>query len=685
MAHSRRRGLAVVPRSKRYLNVYVSNVQRWLARPTKAYGFAALVTLAAAACGLVMRQAVYPVPYMLFLLAIAVVTQYAGPGPGVASMLGSAVLGALLFPRPTLLTAVVAISFLLVVGAALIWLISSLRRTRVALAREHDRREILQSVSAELDRSLDYKQTIPAATKLIVPRFADWCTVLIAHEGELERVAVVGANKGQLGIAEDLSTHNPINLDAPCGSGKVLRTGEPELVSVVDHAHLDELFPDRSHREKLRALKIGSYVCAPIQREDRMLGVITLAMAESGRVYAQDDLQLVMLLASRIAIAVENAQLFRTAQADRARAQEANRAKDEFLAMLGHELRNPLAPIRTALELMKLRDPDALVRERTVIDRQVAQLVALVDDLLDVARIVGGRIELHRCPVSLLDIVTKGVETASPLVEARQHELRIDIDPQLVIDVDPMRLAQVVSNLVTNAAKYTPPHGAIEITGQRRGQDAILRVRDTGIGIAEDMLPRIFDSFVQAPQAIDRASGGLGLGLTIVKNFVELHGGKVTAMSHGSGTGSVFEVQLPLLESKPGTIDAELPQEHTSRRGRVLVVDDNPDALSMLADALEQVGYTTARAHDGPSALAVAADLHPDVALLDIGLPVMDGYELGRRLREIDAGVKLIAVTGYGQPGDFDRSQQAGFAAHLVKPISMETVETTLDRITSSS
>ncbi|MDB4962693.1 MAG: Histidine kinase [Myxococcales bacterium] len=665
--------------------MYVSKSQGWLARPSKAYGFAAIVTVVCLACGLALRSIVDPVPRTIFVLVIGIVTHYAGRGPAVVALLGSAVLGHLAGLWPNTTPGLVATVFLLIAGAGVIWVISSLERTWLALAREHDRREILQSVSAELDQSLDYRQTIPAATKLIVPRFADWCAVLIRHDGELERVATVAADPGKLSIVADLGERNPIEPEARHGAGKVLRTGEPELVPYIDQQNLAELFPDPSHREKLRTLDIRSYVCAPIQREDRVLGVITLAMSESGRVYAQDDLQLVMLLASRIAIAIENAQLFQTAQVDRASAQEANRAKDDFLAMLGHELRNPLAPIRTALELMKLREPDALVHERTVIDRQVSQLVALVDDLLDVARIARGLVELHRRPVSLLDVVAKGVETASPLVESRQHELRIDIDPRLVVDGDPLRLAQVVANLVTNAAKYTAPHGTIEVTGQRRGDSAVLAVRDTGIGIPADMLSRVFDTFVQAPQAIDRAGGGLGLGLTIVKSFVELHGGKVTASSNGPGAGTVFEVVLPLLAAQPAVATAEPPPEHVPRRGRVLVVDDNPDALSMLADALEQVGYTTARAHDGPSALAVAADLHPDVALLDIGLPVMDGYELARRLREVDAGVKLVAVTGYGRPGDFDRSQRAGFAAHLVKPISISTVESTLDRLVTSS
>ena len=371
----------------------------------------------------------------------------------------------------------------------------------------------------------------------------------------------------------------------------------------------------------------------------------------------------------------------------RAQAELANRSKDEFLAMLGHELRNPLAPILTALQLMQLRAPDVFERERSVIERQVRHVVRLVDDLLDVSRITRGKTELHKDLVDLADVVAKAIEQASPLLEERDHSLGVLVPRGLLVDGDAMRLAQVISNILTNAAKYTERGGQIDISGSRRGESIEIRVRDTGIGIAKEMLPHIFDMFVQERQALDRARGGLGLGLAIVKSLVELHGGTVQVDSEGVGKGSEFTIRLPAADPDRDDVRARLSQAHTepvARRQHVLVVDDNPDALQMLADALEQRGFTTSRAHDGPSALEEAARSHPAIALLDIGLPVMDGYELARRLREADHDVQLVAVTGYGHPSARSRSKDAGFAAHLVKPITVDEVEAAIDSLTTA-
>jgi signal transduction histidine kinase/CheY-like chemotaxis protein len=374
----------------------------------------------------------------------------------------------------------------------------------------------------------------------------------------------------------------------------------------------------------------------------------------------------------------------------RRQAELANRAKDEFLAMLGHELRNPLAPILTALELMELRAPDTNIRERTVIERQVRHVVRLVDDLLDVSRITRGTVQLHREDLDVADAVAKGIEIASPLLEERNHQLTVVVSRGLIVHADPVRLAQVVANLMTNAAKYTAAHGQITVSAAREGDQIAIRVRDSGAGIAPEVLPSVFDTFYQGRQAIDRAQGGLGLGLAIVRSLVELHGGRVSATSEGPGKGSEFAVVLPSVEPASRPLSATASSHcspHPMRSERILVVDDNVDALDMLADGLEQRGFATYRAHDAPSALAIAAAFHPTVALLDIGLPVMDGYELARRLRETQGNesVQLVAVTGYGQASDIAKSREAGFAAHLVKPISLETVNATIDAITRAS
>jgi PAS domain S-box-containing protein len=371
-----------------------------------------------------------------------------------------------------------------------------------------------------------------------------------------------------------------------------------------------------------------------------------------------------------------------------AQAKAANRAKDEFLAMLGHELRNPIAPIMTALELVQLRDPTAFPRERTIIARQVTHLVRLVDDLLDISRITGGKIKLHREPIELATVVSRAVETASPVLEKKLHNLVVNVAAQgLAVNGDAARLVQVVSNLLTNAAKFTPPKGTITITGERRGATVSLRVRDTGIGISRAMLPHVFEMFAQERQAADRSQGGLGLGLAIAQSLVAMHGGTVTAHSEGAGRGSELVIELPALagaREAPRTVaaaDRAVAQATRPAPHKILVVDDNRDAAELLMESLVALGHDVRVAFDGPSALAVVEGFTPDVALLDIGLPVMDGYELADRIHAMAEGTKLIAITGYGQPTDRTRSMEAGFSMHLVKPVDLATVQDGIQQV----
>jgi PAS domain S-box-containing protein len=365
-------------------------------------------------------------------------------------------------------------------------------------------------------------------------------------------------------------------------------------------------------------------------------------------------------------------------------AESANRAKDEFLAMLGHELRNPLSPILTALQLMKLRGSDDSQRERTVIERQVTHLTRLVDDLLDVSRIARGKVELKEETVEIAEVIAKAVEMSAPLLEQRSHALDVQVPRRgLTVVGDSTRLSQVVSSLLTNAAKYTTAGGRVTVRAEEEDGELVVRVRDTGIGIAAEVLPTIFDLFVQERQASDRSQGGLGLGLTIVRNLVERHGGTVSAHSDGPGCGSEFVVRLP----KAADLAAATTDEHrttspcdaqqfASAPLEILVVDDNQDSAEMLAEALKANGHRAQVAHDAPSALRLARTHCPAVAILDIGLPVMDGYELASRLRDLPglASIRLIALTGYGQESDRQRTRAAGFHHHLVKPVDFQAL-----------
>jgi signal transduction histidine kinase/ActR/RegA family two-component response regulator len=406
-----------------------------------------------------------------------------------------------------------------------------------------------------------------------------------------------------------------------------------------------------------------NFVYAPLRGvDDQIEGVLVIAFDVTDEVTARDQMN----------------QL-------RAAAETASRTKDEFLAMLGHELRNPLAPILTALQLMTLKGDDRLVKERTIIDRQVRHLVRLIDDLLDVSRIAQGKVQLRREPVDMADVTAAAVEAVSPLLEERKHQLTVTVPRGLAVTGDATRLTQVVMNVLSNAAKYTQPAGLIEIDAALDPENVELRVKDNGIGISRETLPHIFEMFTQERQAPHRAEGGLGLGLTIVKSLVELHGGTVSAASQGVGRGCEVVIRLP--RASGAAVASDDTADRTRRAPvatygrRILIVDDNVDAARTMADVLGLAGYETRVSFDGPAALDVAATFDPDAVLLDLGLPLMDGYEVARHMMAGPSARKpmLVAVTGYGQISDQERTRAAGFSGHVVKPIDVPHLVTILE------
>jgi signal transduction histidine kinase len=359
--------------------------------------------------------------------------------------------------------------------------------------------------------------------------------------------------------------------------------------------------------------------------------------------------------------------------------QEANHRKDEFLAMLAHELRNPLAPIRTAVQLLRLKELTETHRNRArdVIERQVEHLVNLINDLLDVSRITRGMITLQLEPVLVGAIVARAVETARPAIDAHRHFLEIDMPDELIsVEGDTTRLVQVIANILHNAAKFMDPGGRIRLSARRDGQFVAIRISDTGIGIAPELIPRIFELFTQVHSKSERAQGGLGIGLALVRRLTEMHGGSVSVKSAGPGRGSEFTVRLPVMASPLAVLSklnkepGEVPEIEPRR---ILVADDNHDAAEALSLQLQLAGHDVRTAHDGLEALAMATTFDPDVVLLDLGMPKMDGYEAARQLRlRSTEGRKLtlIALTGWGQQQDRDRTADAGFDAHLVKPVA---------------
>jgi two-component system, chemotaxis family, CheB/CheR fusion protein len=377
---------------------------------------------------------------------------------------------------------------------------------------------------------------------------------------------------------------------------------------------------------------------------------------------------------------------------------EVGRRKDEFLAMLAHELRNPLAPLQSALEILAMGVADSNMIEwaREVMGRQVDQLSGLVDGLLDVSRMMQGRIELHREPAELATIIARAVEMAQPLIDSRGHKLTVVVPPRPIwIEIDVLRLVQVLTNLLNNAAKYTKTPGQIWLQARQDHGEAVVRIADTGLGIPAEMLEKVFDIFVQVNPTIARSEGGLGIGLTLVRRLVELHGGRVRAASLGPGGGSEFEVRLPtIIRRSPVTVappSAEPTAAEESRsaqpigRHQVLVVEDNVYAAKSFATLLRLDGHEVQVAHDGMEALEMADAFRPDVILLDIGLPGIDGYEVARRLRAQHEfnDTQIIAMTGYGQPEDRRRSREAGIDHHLVKPVKIDFVRALLARADS--
>jgi PAS domain S-box-containing protein len=470
-----------------------------------------------------------------------------------------------------------------------------------------------------------------------------------------------------------------------------LKTGHTAAISDV---RSDALTNDSTALTTYEAMQIRSMICAPIVKAGRLLAVLVMADG-TPRQWAAHDVALLQQVAERTFFAVESARANAALMESRDELQrlnadlsEVDRRKDEFLAVLAHELRNPLAPIMNATQYLRLKGPaePGLQNARDIIDRQVRQLVRLVDDLLDVSRISSGKISLRRERISLAWIVTNAVESSRPLIESENHQLTVTLPPQPVyLDADLTRLAQVLQNLLNNAAKYTMPGGKIGLHAEFDGKFVAIRVVDSGIGIPHDMLARVFDLFTQVDRSIERATGGLGIGLTLVQRLVELHGGTVAARSEGAGKGSEFTVRLPAFAESSADAAATRKRDLTSSgRLRIVIVDDNVDAADTLAEVLAASGHDVNTAYDGVGALGAFDSHRPDVVLLDIGLPRMNGYDVARKIRASDpqGSVVLVAVTGWGQEEDRRRSQEAGFNHHLVKPVDPASLASILARVT---
>lgn len=455
----------------------------------------------------------------------------------------------------------------------------------------------------------------------------------------------------------------------------------------AEDAAADTRFAD-SEKELFAGLQLRALLVVPLRKGERhVVWALAAAMAEP-RQWTDADRALLEDVAERTWAALERARTEKMLQENQQRLEDANRTKDQFLAMLGHELRNPLAPIVTTLQLMKLRAPDTFKHEREIIESQAHALVEMVDDLLDVARITRGDLKLDKHPLRIADVVAEAIETAASTLAEHQQSLHTDIQPNLRVLGDRRRLVQVVVNLLVNAAKYSPPDRRIDIEAKAIGEFAVIRVRDQGEGLDAELQSRVFEAFTQARQTLDRRRGGLGLGLAIVRNLVELHGGSVAATSEGKGRGSEFSVRLPLLggagdEPFADAPIATAPASFGNVSTRVLLVDDHVAGAQSMRDLLQAMGYAVHIEHSGPAALAAVQACQPTIALLDIGLPGMDGYALARALHAMPGFSKLplIALTGYGQAEDRERTCAAGFDEHVTKPVRADELVSLMEKL----
>ncbi|MCY6489198.1 PAS domain S-box protein [Leptolyngbya sp. GGD] len=558
------------------------------------------------------------------------------------------------------------------VESVLIYVVDVTERVRLERAQQ-----FLSETSAVLASSLDYQTTLERVAQLTVPELADWCTVHIVEEdGTIDQIAVAHINPTKLEWAHQLQEKYPLDPNAARGAALTLRTGEPDFVPEILDEMLVQAARNPEHLEILRQVGFSSVMAVPLRTQARIIGVISFISAESGRRYTMTDLQLAEELARRASLAIDNAQLYQAAQRDRTKAESANRIKDEFLAVLSHELRSPLNPILGWTKMLRCKRLDATKTNQALetIERNAKLQAQLIEDLLDVSRILQGKMTLNIAPVNLATTIEAALETVHLAAEAKQIHIQTLINPiSGAVLGDTNRLQQIVWNLLSNAVKFTPSGGQVEVRLEQVGAHVHIQVQDTGRGIHPEFLPYVFDYFRQEDGSTTRKFGGLGLGLAIVRQLVELHGGSVWAESPGSNLGATFVVRLPLnhIEHTPSEIEnVEAAADLTGIC--ILVVDDDADMRELASFVLIQAGAKVTVAASAAEALCFMSQSIPDLLLCDIGMPEMNGYSLIQQIRkqspEQGGTIKAIALTAYAGEVNQQQALAVGFQMHLSKP-----------------
>lgn len=553
-------------------------------------------------------------------------------------------------------------------------------QARAAAESAQARVQLLLTATSSLSQSLDETRTLSALAAAVVPGMADVFRIdLLNADGALERRLTFHRDPTRVEAIDDAAHSGIVAPPAPGSLPWVIASGR-EYVHNLDPGSAADI-EDPLLRKFAEATGATAICLVPLVARDRAIGVMAAVQTMPERRFEPYDAALVVELGRRAALVLDHVRLYADCTNALEKAQAASRAKDEFLAMLGHELRNPLAPILNAVEIVKRRDGDAFGKELQIIERQAKHLAHLVDDLLDVSRIVAGKTQLRQEEVDLLAVIWRAIEIAQPLFKNRPPPVVRNEGASPHVHGDFLRLAQVVGNLLSNATKFSEPDDPVVIELKHVDDRAVITVEDRGIGIPADLLPHVFDRFVQGQQNLQRSKSGLGLGLSIARSIVELHGGIIEVGSGSAGQGTRVTVSLPLLlQGKP--LSAETTSPPNERKlFRVLVIDDNADAAHTLASLLTLMGHQVLTALSAEECLSAIHSFSPHVCIVDVGLPRMDGYQLAGRLRADKAtrSIYLIALTGYGQHSDRDKAIRAGFNEHMTKPAGIETLEAALE------
>lgn len=544
--------------------------------------------------------------------------------------------------------------------------------------------EFLAEAGQLLTSSLDYRSTLSRLTGLVVPHMADWCAIHLDGTG-VQDMPIAHVDPAKVAILREIYARYPLSDDSTEGYKAVARTGEPQLVAHIEPTFFQSVARNSEHLSLLQHLNSGSWIVVPLRVQNTVFGALTLAYSDSGRTYAEADLRLAGELARRASVAIDNARLYALSQDERSKVEAATRAKDEFVAMVSHELRTPLNAILGWARLMRAGSlPEAKWEHAIeVIERNANAQSHLVTDLLDISRVITGKLRINPAQVDLANVVEMAVESVRPAAEAKRITLEVDSPSGALVRGDGDRLQQVVWNLLANAVKFTPKQGTVGVRIRKIESDIEITVEDTGQGIPPSFLPHVFESFRQLDSSASRPYGGLGIGLSIAKHLVELHGGSITARSEGAGRGACFMVRLPVSSMVSTTFGVSKPATQSSTASgalptglgsiRVLVVDDEPDARELVAYVLESCGMEVRLAGSAAEALGVLTTFTPSVIVSDIGMPDEDGYVLIRQIRTLSAvdkkNIPVIALTAFARNEDRTKALVEGFNMHMAKPV----------------